>query len=110
MAPVWLNLSAFWVVDMSAGLCARMLRFGPAASSSPCSARLPGDVLTAPPVRLSIASLAAWSSPAVSWPVLARWPIPRGALCVRAGRHHVAERQTVFGCSWAARLKPRLNR
>lgn len=106
MAPVWLNLSAFWVVDMSVGLCARMPRSGPAASSSPCSARLPGDVLMAPPVRLSIASLAAWLNPAASWPVLKRWPIPRGALCVRAGRHHVAERQTVFGCFWAAHGAP----
>lgn len=105
MALVWLNPSAFWVVDMSADLCARMPCFGPAASSSPCPARLPGDVLTASPVRLSIASLAAWLNPAVSWPVPKRWPIPRGALCVRAGRHHVAERQTVFGCSCAARLK-----
>lgn len=82
---------------MIPALRARMPRLGLAASCSPSPARLPRDVLTASPVRLSIASLCDWSIPASSWPMPQRWPHPRGAHCIRAGRLHVADKQGCLG-------------
>lgn len=80
---------------MSPALCARMPRLGPAASCSPSLARLPVDVLTASPVRLSMASRCIWSTPVMSLPSQARCLCPRGVLSVQAGRCHVADKQ---GC------------
>ena len=50
------------------GLRARMRCLGPAVSSSPSPARLPGAVLTLPPVRLSIFSSSSRSN---RWRVVA---------------------------------------
>lgn len=92
---------------MSPVLCARMPRLGPAASCSPSLARLPGDVLTASPVRLSIVSRCAWSNPVVSLPSQARCLCPRGVLPVQAGRCHVADKQGCWMFSGRLAQRPR---
>ena len=89
---------------MNPALRARMPHLGPAASCSPSLARLPVDVLTACPVRLSMAPRCSWSNPVPSLPVPTHWPHPRGAHCIRAGRLHVAERQGCLGV-WGLRLR-----
>lgn len=85
---------------MSPALCARMPRLGPAASCSPSLARLPLDVLTASPVRLSMAPRCTWSNPAMSLPSQARCLCPRGVLPVQAGRCHVADKQGCWDVLW----------
>lgn len=80
---------------MSTAPCARMPRLGPAASNSPSLARIPLDVLTACPVRPSVASSGVWSNPVASWLQSLSLLAARGVLLVRAGPLLVADKQ---GC------------